>query len=100
MGLDVTRDLAVTNSQPVDHGILIIRFTEDTSGKSPAKQAGLQQGDVLVAVNDTPVASNGELAGSLLVLKPGTQVHLTLQRGHASLRVTATLGERPVSGDR
>jgi S1-C subfamily serine protease len=96
-GVDVNRDLVAANDLPVDHGVVIVRFTEDASGTSPAKQADLPEGDILIAVSGTSIMGNGDLAGMLLGLEPGTQVQLTVQRGHSQQQVVATLGERPTT---
>jgi S1-C subfamily serine protease len=93
----VTPQLASANRLAVDYGVLIARFTTDAAGKSPAQAAGLRQGDIIVAVNATAIAGNGDLAGALLTLEPGTRVELTIQRGAAQQYVTATLGERPAN---
>ncbi len=93
--VDVTPDLQAADRLPVDHGVLITGFSPDASGKSPAQQAGLQVGDIIIAVNGTTINGNGDLAGILQQLSPGTQVKITVQRGSAQKTVTVTLGERP-----
>lgn len=94
-GVDVTPDIASTYGLPVDHGVLISDFVPDASGKSPAEQAGLQRGDIIVTVNQSQITSSGDLAGVLLALAPGTRVQVTVQRGTSQQTVTVTLGERP-----
>lgn len=96
-GADVTPDLASANNLPVDSGVLVTGFVPDASGHSPAQQAGMQQGDIIVAVNGTRVTGNGDLAGILLSLPPGTRVQVTVQRGSSQQTMTVTLGERPTS---
>jgi S1-C subfamily serine protease len=96
-GADVTPDLASANNLPVDSGVLVTGFVPDASGHSPAQQAGMQQGDIIVAVNGTRVTGNADLAGILLSLSPGTRVQVTVQRGSSQQTMTVTLGERPTS---
>lgn len=97
VGEEVTPELQQANGLPVNHGVLITQFTNDATGKSPAQQAGLRTGDIIIAVNDTPINGNGDLAGVLQQLPPGTKVKVTAQRGSGQQTVTVTLGERPTS---
>lgn len=94
-GVDVTPDLAAAYSLPADSGVLITEFVPDATGKSPAESAGLRPGDIIVAVNQSQVTGNSDLAGVLLALPPGTRVQVSVQRGSAKQQVTVTLGERP-----
>jgi S1-C subfamily serine protease len=96
-GQDITPQLAASQGLSVQQGVLVQGFASDTSGKSPAQQAGLQAGDVIVAVNGQAVTDNVDLAGRLLVESPGTTVTLTVQRGSSQQTIQVTLGERPVS---
>ena len=57
-GKDVTPELAAANDLSVQSGVLVAGFVKDTSGKSPAQQAGLHAGDILVAVNDEAIANS------------------------------------------
>jgi serine protease Do len=61
---------------------------EDVSG--PAARAGIRPGDVVLAVNGTPVTSLDELKG--LVAKAGDHVALLVQRGDARIFVPVDLG--------
>jgi len=96
---DVTPELAQANNLPVDSGVLVIDFANDTSGKSPAQQAGIRVGDIIVAINGHDVTSTGDLSGELISQSPGTQVTITVVRGSSSNRqdIKVTLGERPTS---
>ncbi len=58
----------------------------------PAAKAGVKRGDVIVAVNDKPVATNDDLRLIISQTPPGTKVNLTLMRKGKSQTVTATLG--------
>lgn len=99
VGEDVTPDLASANSLPVDHGVLVANFANDAAGQSPAQQAGMRAGDIIVGVNGTPINGNGDLAGILLSLAPGTPVKVTVQRGSAQQQINVTLGEKPASAN-
>jgi serine protease Do len=60
----------------------------------PADQAGVKQGDVIIAVNGKDVADNAELLRKIATLKPGDKARLTIWRGGRKLTRTVTLGER------
>ncbi len=95
-GQDVTSQLAEADGLSVQQGVLVMGFTDDTAGTSPAQQAGLRAGDVIIAVNGQSVSDSDDLASALLNQQPGTQVTLTIERGSAQQTVKVTLGERPV----
>jgi S1-C subfamily serine protease len=99
IGGDVTPDLQASNNLPIDHGFLISGFTNDASGKSPARDAGLQTGDIIIEVDGTAINGNGDLAGVLQQLAPGTKVSVKVQRGNNQVSVSVTLGERPTNAN-
>jgi S1-C subfamily serine protease len=86
-----SRDVSSTQG-----GVQIVAFAPDASGQSPARSAGLQIGDVIVAVDGHAVASGDELASAVMTKKPGTQVTLQITRGSTQSIVRVTLGERPL----
>ncbi len=95
-GVDVTPALAQANGLPVQQGVLISGFANDASGKSPAQQASLRTGDIIVAVNGQQVTGNGDLASALISQQPGTKVTISYVRNSATTqKATVTLGERP-----
>ena len=70
---------------------------------SPAAQAGLRQGDVIVALNGRPVRGAAELRARLGVVPIGESVELRVQRGKETQVLKATIGElerRQVAGGR
>jgi serine protease Do len=68
----------------IDGGLLV----EDVTG--PAAQAGIQQGDVILSVNGTPVKSVPQLRA--LIAKSGKHVALLVQREDAKIFVPVELG--------
>ncbi len=80
----------------IQGGVQIVAFASDASGQSPARAAGLQIGDVIVAVDGHAVASGDELASAVMTKTPGTQVTLQIIRGSTQSTVRVTLGERPL----
>jgi len=68
----------------INGGLLV----EDVTG--PAAQAGIQQGDVILSVNGTPVKSVPQLRA--LIAKSGKHVALLVQREDAKIFVPVELG--------
>ena len=67
-----------------------------TSG-SPAEDAGLREGDLVVGVDDSPVTSAESLVGLVHARRIDTQVELTVVRDGREEQVTATLGTAPTA---
>jgi Do/DeqQ family serine protease len=69
----------------------------DVQGNSPAAQAGLKVGDVVIALNGRPVRGAAELRARLSVVPVGESVDLRVQRGQEaqapSLVLRARIGE-------
>ncbi len=61
---------------------------------SPAAKAGLQPGDVLMRINDQPIANLQEYSNLLRTLKPGQTVTVVVRRGEKELTLSVTLAER------
>jgi len=63
---------------------------------TPAEQAGLQEGDVVVAVDSQRVGPDGNLAQLIAEYEPGDRLTLQVQRGDREARaVRVKLGENP-----
>ena len=65
----------------------------DVTPGSPAAKAGLQRGDVILALNGKPVSGPDELSLRISETAPGTPVHLKIFRNGQSQDVTVTLNE-------
>jgi serine protease DegS len=72
-------------------GVVIINLYRN----SPAVAAGLQQGDILLAINDREIATAQDLLKQLATQKPGGEVKLRVQRGTAIAEVRCKVIERP-----
>ena len=74
-------------------GVLITTVSANT----PAAQSGVQNGDVLVAIDNVAI-DNGQTLGGLIQNKQvGQSITLTIKRGGQTLMLHATLVERPSS---
>ena len=90
--VDITSSLAATYNLPVDHGAGI----QQVQSGSPADQAGLQTGDIIVKIDGTDINSSGDLFEVLANDKAGDQVPVEYYRGNNNLQtVDVTLGTPP-----
>ena len=62
---------------------------------SPAAKAGILAGDVITAVNGTPVKDARELARTIGTIAPNATVKLDIIRGGQAKTVSLTLGQMP-----
>ena len=92
----ITPELAVQEGITGTTGALI----RDVIADSPAAQAGLKVGDVIIAVNGQSVDNQNDLRSRVAGLKPNDEITLTLVKGTANgptdqHDVKVTLGEQP-----
>jgi putative serine protease PepD len=64
---------------------------------SPASQAGLQQGDLITAINGKSIASTAAFITAVAADQPGQTITLTVARNGATKQIQLTLGDRPAS---
>jgi 2-alkenal reductase len=81
---------AAANDLPVDHGAYI----EEVSPGSPAAEAGIEQGDIILAIDNDQIDQNRSFTEALFSHQPGDKVSVTLQRGDKQLTTDVTLGQR------
>ncbi|AOK30495.1 peptidase [Burkholderia singularis] len=84
-GLDQT--LASSFGLPKPDGALV----SAVDPKGPAAKAGLQPGDVILAVNGVPVQDSTTLPSQIASMKPGTQAQLQIWRDKSKKTVSVTL---------
>jgi serine protease Do len=87
---DVDRDMAAALGLKEARGAVVAHVMED----SAAEKAGVKAHDVIIELNGEPVQSASELRHRIALLKPGTQVELTVLRNEERKSFTATLGKR------
>jgi serine protease Do len=87
----VTPEAAESAGLKEQKGVVIESVVEG----SPAEKAGVQKGDVIVAVDDQPVAAPQELTRRIVGTSPGTRVMVSLVRKGKSLKVPVELGRLP-----
>jgi putative serine protease PepD len=91
LGVSVTTVIDQSTGEPAGVGVVSV-----VKG-SGAARAGIQHGDVIVAVNGMPTPSQGELAKALAGVKPGDTVKVTLLRSGGRRTVDLRLGELPAA---
>lgn len=77
--------------QPAASGAIVARV----SSNGPAGRAGVQQGDVITAINGTAVTDTQDLLTYLATEKPGNTVSLKINRNNHAMTVSMKLGELP-----
>ena len=92
----LTPDLAQEFRVPEDQqGALITDLAQDGA----AAKAGLQDGDIITAVNGKPITDPNELRLTVGGMNPGDKVTVTYLRNGQSRTAEATLGEQPTNGE-
>lgn len=63
----------------------------------PAALAGIREGDVLVAVNETPIEDTEHLLRTVALLTPGSKAEVTVWRDGKEEKVVLTVAERDLT---
>jgi S1-C subfamily serine protease len=88
---DLTPELKNQLDVNVDEGAVV----EDVTSGSPADDAGLERGDVIVQIGDTEIKNGGNVATAVRKHNPGEKVTVTYVRGSDRKTAEVTLVERP-----
>lgn len=91
----ITQDLAQAFHLERVEGALI----DDVRPGSPADEAGIQQGDVILAYDRRTVTDIAALRNAISMMKPGTQVNLAIFRNGRTLTIPFTVGSYPEDED-
>lgn len=84
---NLTPDLAQALGVKADQGAVV----SDVRPGSPAAKAGVRAGDVIAALDGTPVQDSSQLRLAIGQKPPGTAIHLAILRNGQRSTVTATL---------
>jgi Do/DeqQ family serine protease len=87
----VDADLAASLSLPAARGAIVTNVTPG----GPADKAGIKRGDVITAVNNTPVNDPNTLRNTVASLAPGSNATVTLNRNGSDQNVSVALAELP-----
>jgi serine protease Do len=88
---DLSPELAEEFGLKDKKGVLVPEVSEG----SAADKAGLKHNDVILELNGQPVESADEFRNKIAMIKPGTDVKLTIWRDGEKKTITATLAKRP-----
>ncbi|MBW1799314.1 MAG: DegQ family serine endoprotease [Deltaproteobacteria bacterium] len=88
---DLTPALAKTFDVKDAKGVLI----SEVSQGSPAEQAGLKQGDVIIEFNGKPVEKVGPFRNQVALIAPGTTANMTVIRNGKSQSLPVKIGKLP-----
>jgi serine protease Do len=89
---DITPDASAVGDLPVDHGALVGRVSPGT----PAAQAGIEEGDIILAMSDIRLDQEMPFLNALGRLQPGQPVTILLDRDGELISVEVT----PLARDR
>lgn len=73
-------------------------LVSDVDPVGPAAAAGLLPGDLIIALDDTPVGTAREMAQRIAMFRPGEQITLGILRGDRIFELQTAVGRRPIPG--
>jgi serine protease Do len=88
---EITPELASLNELPIDHGAYVLGV--DPNG--PAAQAGIQQGDFILALGHVQIDEQTSFTEALFAFRPDDTIEVTVLRGRKELKLPVTLAELP-----
>ena len=91
----IDENIAASLNIPKNRGELIRSVTPG----GPAARAGIQQGDVIITINNRPVTPDEPLAYLVSSLPVGSRVPIELIRNGQRRQVVVVVGERPTDED-
>jgi serine protease Do len=87
----ITPEIADSLGLNETHGALVAEPQPD----SPAAKAGIKPGDVIAAIDGTPVKDARDLSKTIAGNAPGRSIKLSMLRGDEERTITVTLGRLP-----
>ena len=66
-------------------------YVDDVVSNSSAKDAGIKQGDIIVAINDVRIKSVAELQEQVAAYRPGDNINVTVNRNNKEITLRVTL---------
>ncbi|TKG90437.1 Do family serine endopeptidase [Puteibacter caeruleilacunae] len=84
---EVTADFAKENDLDKIEGVYVAEVTEDGG----ADEAGIEKGDVLIAINGNAINSGAQLKEQISQFRPGDKVNVLVKRDNKKKQFTVTL---------
>jgi len=88
---DVTPAMAKAFGEKQSEGIVV----GDVTPNSPASEAGIKTGDIILEVNGKPVTDSNQLRMSISMMQPGIELKLKTLRNGTERDATVKLAEMP-----
>jgi len=89
---DITPDLADALGLSRKQGVVV----RGVARSAPAGRAGMEPGDVLLAINGAPVTDSTAMLSQIAALAPGSTAQVQVQRRGRELDLAVVVAERPV----
>jgi S1-C subfamily serine protease len=90
VGVTLNRGLATHYNLAVDKGALLLEVP-----KGPSKSAGLQPGDVIVAIDEKEIVGMDDLRRRIMMGRIGDKIKITIRRNHDTLEAYIELTDAP-----
>jgi serine protease Do len=87
---DLSPELAERFGVKAEAGVLISQVFRH----SPAAEAGMQAGDILLSIQGKPMRESRQLTNHIATLSPGKTIRLQVKRNDKNLKLRVKLGER------
>jgi len=91
LGVAITDDSRLLDTFQLDHGVVVEQVMPD----SPADEAGLKRGDVIVEVNGEEMPDASHLRRTIADFGPDREVELTIMRQGDRRKIDVTLQQMP-----
>ena len=91
MGVQVS---SVTETDAKRYGLKVGAYVDLVEEDSSAAKAGLQVGDIIIAIDDKEINSHSALVATVGTYRAGDTVVLTVMRDREELKLTVVLGEK------
>ena len=85
----INPEIAAIYNLPAQWGVYVTSVAQN----SPARQAGLQEGDIITKIGEVALDETHSYANTLFGFQPGDQITLDIVRGNETMHVDVTLGE-------
>jgi serine protease DegQ len=94
--VDITPEIVAALKLRREQGVVV----RGVQRNAPAGNAGMEPGDVLLSINDTPVRDTPGMLNQIAQLPPGSVARVRVERDSRPLDLNVTVGERPVPPER
>lgn len=91
LGIEIGRTITDPRALDSENGVMVAGITAG----GPADRAGLQVGDVIVAIDGQAVDDANTLIAKIAQKSPNSQLPVQITRQGSPLTIVATLGQRP-----